>query len=300
MASLRSVYQMSTINPYGYSLMYLSENCLPPKVQDSVIHRLCGVEIEVENACGFTDASIEQFQKFWFQTDDGSLRNRGVEFVTLIGLKVGHLPNALATLNSCVNNSREIQGSNKYYSFSERCSVHIHLDVRHFTTNMVHNLLMVYTIFEDTLFKMCHPLRKGNIFCLPLKDTNLEQKNIGGSGTILDIINNGEKYTAINVAAIKKYGSVEFRHHEGTFDVTTLMNWVYILSLLVHYAERTPISEVQARVFALKSESAYDIFARDVFYGFAPLLLRNLDPMEMDVAVSCAKLFTLEKIECAE
>lgn len=87
----------------------------------------------------------------------------------------------------------------------------------------------------------CGKERKGNRFCLRLQDAegNLQFVHYLIKNHIKEmrLVNeNNMRYSAINLAAIAKYGSLEFRSMRGTLDVPTLHNWVSALIQLKNYA----------------------------------------------------------------
>ena len=99
-----------------------------------------GIEVEVENV---PNPRVQYFHRpYWGLTADNSLRNNGVEFVSLPlkGYQVEAAPKQLA--NSLP----------KEHQFSERTSVHIHMNVRDLTIEQIVNLMLIYTSLENLLF----------------------------------------------------------------------------------------------------------------------------------------------------
>jgi hypothetical protein len=263
----------------------LSTAChIPERIVEAIRYLPFGIEIEVENVPATLDTEL------WTTKEDGSLRNNGQEFVSNYGTTVGHFDALFDQLETHVSHHRTRNKNLKLFDFSERTSVHVHLDITRFTDEMVENLLVLYTLYEEQLFKLVQENRRHNIFCIPLRECNIPD-GFGDHGSIWYTIDRFVKYSAINLACAKKFGTVEFRHHHGCMDRNTLRNWVMTLALLRYFAERYSNKELRQRVYKLKSESAYEVLTQDIFHGYAGPILMATNPQTMDLAVSDAKCF---------
>ena len=169
---------------------------------------------------------------YWYAKYDGSLRNDGVEFVTdkLYGkdlsLALDELNDYFMTL-SC--NPTE----------SDRCSVHIHLDIRDLSKTEFIRLLIDYAIFENVLFNYCGKHRKDNLYCLPFARSDMFKKTLADMYTSFEertkfthIIRAFPKYSALNVGASAYYCSLEFRQYGGTTDMMRIKEWINIIMCL--------------------------------------------------------------------
>jgi len=97
---------------------------IPPKMRNHILNYAVGIEIEVENAGA-------QAIRGWRVERDGSLRNDGIEYKTNYGTRIYQTWESLSKLQTTFAAARAID--NSFYLFSERCSVHVHLDVRNLT-----------------------------------------------------------------------------------------------------------------------------------------------------------------------
>jgi len=216
---------------------------------------IIGVEIELENmhtASRFADAGVPRNNTddnfsidgetrgvlfgtgYWNVKSDGSLRDGGVEFVTkkLFGKD---LTMALDELNEYLINEVDTE----YSTPSDRCSVHIHLDVTDLDKNEYARLLIDYAIFENVLFHYCGEHRKHNLYCLPFAKSDEFKRTLSHILTSvtknLDFkkyVNGFPKYSALNLNATSKYGSLEFRLHGGTYDMMRVKQWINIIMCL--------------------------------------------------------------------
>lgn len=233
-----------------------------------------GIEIEVENAAPIVIPG-------WATDADNSLRDQGYEFKTIYGTRIFNVPHLLKVINNTFNSTLSRR------SYSERCSVHVHLDIRRFDEEQLTNLLILYTLVEDALFLLAGEMRKNNIFCVPLR------KSLNpNEGSIWNYINACHKYTAMNLTCARNFGTVEFRHMEGNDDPRRIFNWIILLGLIHRAAATLDGDELKFNVKRLKNDSQYEKLLKSVFYGFLQFLpWRGTD---IDSAVSDSKLFFWE------
>lgn len=215
-----------------------------------------GIECEVENAEIRTKT-----EPYWNVTQDGSLRNQGLEFTTL-PIKAYRVEQALYTLFNYILTPR--------YVHSERCSTHIHINVRTLTLQQLETLVLTYMIFEKALFNWVKNGREKNIFCVPLYDITLTQKL---SNNIQEIYNlQWSKYTALNLKPILTMGTIEFRHLHGTSDIKTIITWINLLLSLKKFVLRNKLEYIKERIYNLNTKSDYFVFCREVFDDLADML----------------------------
>lgn len=190
-----------------------------------------GIEIELERARTLArHLGNSNPGNFWEIKTDGSLRNNGYEFV-FNGPKNGqtaenglnHYSAVLATL----------AGANRPLA-SVRSSIHVHVDVRDLTKQQLLRMLLLYSIFEIVLFKSYARERLASHFCIPLSncvDLFPSARHLNNGFAAFDqYINhpNLGRYSALNLKAISRFQSVEFRHLGGTLDTDLIYEWANV------------------------------------------------------------------------
>lgn len=172
------------------------------------------------------------FKGLWKIVHDGSLRT-GEEFVFNGPLVGANITKALKVFQDFVD---VYSFNNKSIQVSKRCSVHVHLDVRDMNEEELVNFILIYILVERLLFIYINPERKKNNYCKPLTDSAFkhiiaELKDRPGDIDMLlwTIRHSCDKYSALNILPVIKYGSAEFRHHHGTIDILSLKNWINII-----------------------------------------------------------------------
>jgi hypothetical protein len=208
-----------------------------------------GVELELEN--------IEYMQHFpgmgypnifglWKAVHDGSLRE-GTEY-TFNGPLVGiNIADALDVMQEFLGVYRRYELPAK---ITDRCSVHVHLDVSDLDKDQLNNLIQVYYLVERILFQYINPLRIKNNYCRALTDSSFKYtlKNLLKNQSSYDLIhiikNECDKYSALNVLPVSHFGSVEFRHHHGTLEMNRILEWINIIMSIKVTSLNYPIEEL--------------------------------------------------------
>lgn len=216
---------------------------------------LVGIEVEIENMPKAPPAPI-----LWKLTDDGSLRNHGREYISW-PVRDKQIEYALRLLFKTIGATN--------YEFSQRCSIHVHMNARTMQVDQLRAMILLYIVFERALFAFVGHNREKNIHCVPLHDSNITYT--------FDAILNGTtrpqhawmKYTALNLVPLQDKGTIEFRHMHGTDDMAKIMVWINLLLCIKLYAYRNNLNDIVDEIFALNSNSQYRHFTHKVFGEFA-------------------------------
>lgn len=188
---------------------------------------IAGVECEIESV-----RSQHDFPHF-HATQDGSLRNNGIEFISVPLPKV-------ELLTSFNNLHASIEFYERDIAFSPRTSTHVHINCRSLSTEQVKTLVLLYALYEEFFFAMTSPDRRTNIHCVPLTETYLP---VHYHRSINHLVQRWHKYTALNILPLAKLGTVEFRHLQGTGDINLFSEWVNTLETLWKMCQRYVITD---------------------------------------------------------
>ena len=228
-----------------------------------------GVELEMENIK--SDPKPNKFNNYWTPTTDNSLRNNGVEFVSL-PLKAFQIEKALT----------QLQTNNPNYKpeFTERTSTHVHMNVRDLTLDQIMALVLVYTSVEKLLFKWVGHNRQDNIFCCPLWKTNYFKYFATITQNPLKIPSTWQKYTALNLIPIYNKGTVEFRHLYGTWDKEVIIPWINLLSRMKIYVKKHSLNSIYEKICNLNTDSFYTEYVNEIFGNQAYSLLKDVENLQ--------------------
>lgn len=207
---------------------------------------LIGIEVEVENL-----VTVNTLNRIWQQETDGSLRNDGAEYITH-PMEARYAP---AALNHLLK-----EHLSEECCFSPRTSIHVHVNVHDISLPKVVDLILMYSIFERLFYRFTGRGRIKNIYCVPLIETDL-LAGLAHHG----LTENWEKYTGLNARPVFSYGTVEFRHMHGTFDVNKLCIWINIITKLKEYIVATPTKQIRDLIADITEQTDVDRLMRTIF-----------------------------------
>lgn len=198
---------------------------------------ICGCEYEIESIKGLGGADNIPGINI---VEDNSLRNNGREFTTMPS-KLEQQLDTFQQLHKTLSLGKD--------PFSERTSIHVHVNARELNVNEVRQMVLTYALLEPLFFEYVGPVRKGSIFCVPLNYTYLPSLYRLPTTQLRD---RWHKYTAFNILPLNQFGTIEFRHMYGTGNVETMAFWLGALKELYMFIANRPefdiINELQRGV----------------------------------------------------
>ena len=246
---------------------------------------LIGIEIEVEN---IKNTPITHY--YWNYGQDGSLRNNGAEFTTEPIPAYKALP-ALYYLKERIKEEFNIP------NFSNRCSTHIHLNVRDLNWEQITNLTLLYAIFEKHFFNVAGTKREENIFCVPLYISN----QLNNIVNLKNKISSWSKYNAFNLGPTigndysKPFGTIEFRHLYGTLDTNIILPWINSILKLKHACIREKVDNLVERILNMNSTSEYLLLYKKIFQEEANVTM--MSQQDFEYCITTTKLAILNNQE---
>lgn len=228
-------------------------NGLPPQHKQRLLFQpdptlplpdtMFGIEVELECVPVGAIVDMKNNSIYWTPKKDGSLRNQSMNFIgqefvfkePMFGLDIQAAFDEL---------ERKLHTENKHktkISHSIRTSVHVHVDMRDKDLEELKKILYVYMIFEKMLFNYEGTGREDSQFCIPMYKFSTrymnELREAGGHrNRAREFLMMFDKYGAINLEAILRFGSIEFRHMHGISKADELREWLVILSSIIKYA----------------------------------------------------------------
>jgi hypothetical protein len=220
-----------------------------------------GIELEYEQATLPETWDLN----YWVAVADGSLRNRGVEFVSN-PLSFGEVEAALCEAEAIVRDVGAIA--------TERCGLHTHMNMRPYTVGQVWSLATLYALIEPTLYQTYAIGREDSMFAVPLwlntrqvRDLAVDITNLRCArpdSTPRSTTIQMNKYSALNFASMLRFGTLEMRQPYCSNDFNAIRSWMDFCIRLVeigtsyedpneviaHY-ERNELIGIQERMFGL-------------------------------------------------
>lgn len=197
-----------------------------------------GVELEVEFE---VEEGPYPSVAGWSSVPEGSLRN-GVEYVTKHPTNILDLPRKAKALYAKLEEFG-VQSS-------IRCSTHVHINVGHLEEDELHVAILLYYLLEESFLATQPPKRRGNLFCLRLQDARALESTLKDvfSGdkklTSLAANHNQYKYAAMNLAAVGRLGTLEFRF----FDMATSADYMTEITQAMWYMINTCIGKTPSMI----------------------------------------------------
>jgi Putative amidoligase enzyme len=209
-----------------------------------------GIEVEIENYQLIKQPNTN----IWFAKGDGSLRNNGIEYVST-PIQAKWAPAALDNLLSAA--------LDKSCCFSPRTSIHVHLDMQKVESHQVIDIVLLYTMLEGLFYKFTGRGRIKNIYCVPIFDTGL----LAGSANrnLAAMIEQWSKYTGLNLIPLKTFGTLEFRHMHGTFDVQKVSIWIRLLTKLVDFVLKSGTNDIRKLLTGSIRDIQFPSLLRQIF-----------------------------------
>lgn len=216
---------------------------------------LVGIEVEVENI-----RHSVPLMAYWDGKADGSLRNSGAEYVS-VPLQIKQIQSALQHLYATLKATNQ-------YDFSNRTSIHVHVNCRDMTQDQVYVFCLLYTLFEKHFYKVAGTRRLGSIFCVPVFRTNILHQM---QDVIYKLSPSWHKYCGLNILPLvdnngqRGYGTIEFRHLYGTDDQTVICKWINDILCLRKMALKISKDELIDQIKSMNTTSSYMSLYHQVF-----------------------------------
>lgn len=99
---------------------------------------------------------------------------------------------------------------------NDSCGLHIHLDVFDDSKEQRNNIIVYWQAFEHVFFALVSASRRTNTYCRPSRGEDMHYLE-------------NDRYRALNIAALSKFGTFEVRLHQGTLDREKIEYWIRLL-----------------------------------------------------------------------
>lgn len=210
-----------------------------------------GIEIEVEGEL------LPPAVGLWRRERDNSLRGADTaEYVLTKPVPVNNVARELAILKDA------FKAYGSIFNESPRAGVHVHVNVCDLTFKQVITMVCAYIILEEFFIRFCDKSRDGNLFCLPSYSASalLSQIRKTCEKDDVHIMNTDDiRYASINVNSLFKYGSVEFRSLESTYNFDKIEKWCKML--------------YQLKLAAQKYDSPSDLLMSFSKHDYVPMVM---------------------------
>ena len=250
------------------------DELLEPSRAVSISNRRFGIECEFVGDTSLVEANVRiagelcqrmgythAVQANWKIVSDSSILGPGGELVSpiLAGLpgmrRLERACRGLAAAQARTNNST---GLHVHHEIGEQGEIQI---------RVIGNTLRLYATHQPLIDAMLSPTRRANHFCRTralhevetvLREATAEYTRYRDTSWQRCLGNHtADRYVAVNTLALERYGTLEFRQHQGTTSFERISAWVRFGQALITLAGR--VDEQEA---ARASTTHEDFFAR--------------------------------------
>lgn len=226
--------------------------------------QLVGVEVEVDRETVLSTTMPDNYGPEWVRKHDGSLRD-GYEFILAAPLKGKSLVDSVYKLYE------EPTQVHRTYTGS----THIHLNMLDDTSfDALRVLTLISYAFESVLYHAGDATRQwcgyaSRLTSAPAQilETVLNESN---AHNFSNAINNTGRYYGLNLAALMKYGTVEFRYFPTATTAEELLRWVNLVQTFKKAA--IDVGTVENFLDTLSNKEGYNTFVSTYFSEYADLV----------------------------
>lgn len=197
---------------------------------------MMGIELEAESVYIGTMAPLQMAG--WTVDRDGSLRNDGREFVLSQPLAGSSLTRAIHTLFEMQSPDR---GQMLRYQVNPRAGTHIHINWIENTVGSAAALIALMYMIEPLVYNWADEDRAWCSYCNPLSDIpasvlnkllRMENDDDDDEWLLREIDDESVgRYHGLNIVALAKYGTFEFRYFPSTASRADMIKWVKFVQL---------------------------------------------------------------------
>lgn len=117
------------------------------------------------------------------------------------------------------------------------CGFHVHFDADDLTAGDIGVIVQRYARFERTIDTWMPRSRINNSFCKPL--TPILSRVLAYSDKLTMAYNFDRNYK-INLCALRRHGTIEFRQHAGTLSPKKASEWIKFCAEFIEYSIKAP------------------------------------------------------------
>jgi len=155
---------------------------------------------------------------------------------------------------------------------NRHCGFHVHVGARNRDVNFFKRLWRAYWQYEPAIDSVIQPDRRmNNRWCRPLSFRDAEVENatdMRGFATAMRAHDDSARYHKLNFNSYRRHGTVEFRQHGGTVEVTKAEMWVRFCLRLTAWASSSdavmPSARSTDRATASDLQKLFDLVGADL------------------------------------
>lgn len=138
------------------------------------------------------------------------------------------------------------------------CGIHVHVDASSFEEHEILNVLSRTLANEEDLNLFVDSERRWNSFCRPISHFNAAAKLIRRGCSLKSLEKVTPRGLFVNIHAVVRHGTLEFRQHAGSLDSVKVCQWV---RWCLHFMEASRCPDPGHQVTYFSLDFIYDVLA---------------------------------------
>lgn len=152
------------------------------------------------------------------------------------------------------NGLREIRNTIKYLqsmnpTVNQSSAFHVHIQAPKYDNDLfvmadLKKICQNWMKYEEGFELLVSKSRQGTVnkYCvsnrsksrLSNSDLNDRIEGVKGLRNLIELVSGEDRYVKMNLHSLKKHSTIEFRLHQGTYEIEKIENWIKLLLLFVH------------------------------------------------------------------
>lgn len=156
------------------------------------------------------------------------------------------------------------------------CGLHVHVDATDLSMDHIKSIFNRYVQFENIIDNMMPQNRRGELYYARsgknVADNVQNVQTKAALGAVLP-----HRYFKVNLQALDRHSTIEFRQHSGSINANTIINWVSFLEQFVD-ASKKPVkaSGRKTRKIPAGCQKVFDAFMASYRNGGGTLYLETI------------------------
>lgn len=147
----------------------------------------------------------------------------------------------------------------------EHCGLHVHVDTQDMSAADIKRIFGRYSQYEEQIDRFMPTNRRGQLYYAKSGKPMVGQVFAVDTKAALARVLGGERYWRVNLDALQRHGTIEFRQHSGTINFETIMRWV---SFLTQFITASSAVHAPAKVRGRKPKTGMAAGCQKVFDCF--------------------------------
>lgn len=113
------------------------------------------------------------------------------------------------------------------------CGLHVHVDTADMSVDDIKRIFGRYSQYEDIIDLFMPANRRGQLYYAKSGKGQNQMVQNAETKQALSRVLGGERYWRVNLDAMQRHGTIEFRQHSASINADTILNWINFLEQFI-------------------------------------------------------------------